>query len=73
VGCRCPASLGVNVFHQKDRASCNVRVTVQNLERVYPFKSYGGSKLLNSGHVTLTTPTLWGNLTSDGKYLTNII
>jgi len=28
-----------------------------------------GSQILNLGHVTLTTPTLGGNLLSGGKYL----
>jgi len=28
-----------------------------------------GSLILNLGHVTLTTPTFWGNFSSGGKYL----
>jgi len=34
-------------------------ISAQNLECIaYPFESYGGSQILNLGHVTLTTPTL---------------
>jgi len=34
-----------------------------------PSKVMEGSRILNYGHVTLTTPILWSNLLSDGKYL----
>jgi len=46
-------------------------ISPQNLKSVALSvqKLWMGSQILNLGHVTLTTPTLGGNLSSDGKYL----
>jgi len=45
-------------------------INPQNLECIALSirKLWNGSQILNLGHVTMTTPTLGGNLSSGGKY-----
>jgi len=46
------------IFIRRQRASCTVLAHKIWSAYLYPSKSYGGSRILNLGHVTLTTLTI---------------